>query len=169
MKFLLYLIFILSLSYSSFCQSYSRGFQLHPSKSFHLQVGTGISVSDGAFGQAYFLEPQLTFANNASLGFEMSYKNYKWLGSRHHKLNSFLLTYQVSKQGKVIKPYFSARLGYFRFHRMKDREMPSYGTFGGGLTSGIFISIVNIGIEMHWYTKYQPIEGGGGIFIKIRF
>lgn len=162
-------LFLFSFAHLSFCQSYSKGFQLHPSQSFHLQIGTGLSVSDGAFGQAYFLEPQLTFANNASFGFEMSYKNYKWFGGSHHKLNSFLISYQVRKHGKYIIPYFSGRLGYFRLHRMKDQEQPSYGTFGGGLTSGVFISIVNIGLEMYWYAKSQPIDGAGGIFIKLRF
>ncbi|WP_425392755.1 hypothetical protein [Ekhidna sp.] len=166
MKCLLFLLFILSFVNTSFCQSYSRGFQPHPKRTFHLELGTGIVTSDGRFGGGYSIEPQYTFANNVSIGFELSHRNFQLGNSNEpHKVNSFSPSIQIKGRSNKIAPFIGGRIGYFKVYDIDDTEPSSFGTMGASLNYGMYAWVVKLGMEASFY---EPYGGSLFLYIKIR-
>lgn len=137
----------------------------------NFEIGTGLSISNGVLGAGVSLEPHYALSNKSSLGIEFSHKDFKWLGDTgiRHKLTSYLLSLQLRSSSKKVTPYFSGRLGYFNLSGIEGYTEQSYGTFGYGFNSGVYIFMVTIGMELNFYTKNHPIEGAGGVFVKVRF
>ncbi|MEQ8906309.1 hypothetical protein [Ekhidna sp.] len=161
------LLFSLFLCCSLYGQLNVGGFQPHPRQVFHLEGGVGGVISEGRFGGAFSIEPQYTFANNISIGFEFNHKNFQLGDSNEpHKVNSFSPSFQVRSKERPFASYIGGRFGYYRIYDIDDTDPPSFGTIGAAFNCGIYAWVVNLGMEV---SVYRPYGGAMFLYLKLQF